>query len=360
MTKADSPPLAPSDKQPPHVKIPEPPAKKVGWAIVGLGQLAIEEVLPAFGQCDLAKLVALVSGHPEKAKKVAAVYGVDPKQIYDYSSYDTIAENPAVDVIYIILPNSMHAEYTLRGLKAGKHILCEKPMATSVAECEQMIAAAKTARRQLMIAYRLRYEPFNVEAIKRCREGQLGKLKTMRATNGQNTQAPNIRLSQTLGGGPLQDVGIYCLNAFRYLTGEEPIEVSATAHQPKDDPRFREVPETVAFALKFPSGTIAQGDCSFGTSEARRYDVHGTHGSLHLDSAFAYLGQRLILRDSKMASELNLSPVNHFAAEMDHFSECVLSGKESRTPGAEGLADLRVITAIQEAIRTGRTVALNT
>lgn len=359
MAKPDSPPLAPPDKQPPHVKIPEPPPKKIGWAVVGLGQLALEEVLPTFGQCELAKLVALVSGHPDKAKKVAAVYGVDPKQIYDYSNYDEIAKNPDVDVIYIILPNSMHAEYTIRGLKAGKHLLCEKPMATSVTECEQMIAAAKSAKRQLMIAYRLRYEPFNMEAIKRCHEGQLGKLKTMTASNGQNTEAPNIRLSKSLGGGPLQDVGIYCLNAFRYLTGEEPIEVSATAHQPKDDPRFREVPESVAFTLKFPSGVIAHGDCSFGMSEARRCDVHGTQGSLHLDSAFAYQGQRLVVRESKLASELNLSPVNHFAAEMDHFSQCILAGKESRTPGAEGLADLRAITAIEEAIRTGRTVSLN-
>ena len=206
---AQDPPLAPPDKQPPNVKLPEPVGKTVGWAIVGLGQLALEEILPAFARAKLSKPVALVSGHPEKARKVAAAYGIDPKAIYNYETYDKLADNPAVDVIYVVLPNSMHAEYTVRGVKAGKHVLCEKPMATTPAECQQMIAAAATAKRKLMIAYRLHYEPYNRAAIDICRvTKQLGKLKSVTASNGQVTKAPNIRLSQALGGGPLQDVGV--------------------------------------------------------------------------------------------------------------------------------------------------------
>ncbi|MDY3560431.1 Gfo/Idh/MocA family oxidoreductase [Gemmata sp. JC673] len=356
--RADAPPLAPPDKQPPNLKVPEAPAKTVGWAVVGLGQLALEEIMPAFAKCKLSRPVALVSGHPDKAKNVAAAYGIDPKNIYDYKTYDRLGENPAVDAIYIVLPNSMHAEYTVRGLKAGKHVLCEKPMAATVAECEQMIAAAKTANRKLMIAYRLRYEPFNMTAIEICRTGGAGKLKSITASNCQTTKAPNIRLSKALAGGPVQDVGIYCINAFRYLTGEEPTEVTATAHQPKDDPQFREVPESVSFTLRFPSGVVATGDCSFGTAESRRYRVQGSEGLVEMDPAFSYRGLRLNVQKGGQRSEIKLTEVDHFAAEMDHFSECVLANKAPRTPGEEGLADMRVIEAIDEATKTGRTAAV--
>lgn len=356
--RADAPPLAPPDKQPPNLKVPEPPAKTVGWAIVGLGQLALEEIMPAFAKCKLSRPAALVSGHPDKAKKVAGAYGVDPKNIYDYQTYDKLGENPAVEAVYIVLPNSMHAEYTVRGLKAGKHVLCEKPMAASVAECDQMIAAAKTANRKLMIAYRLRYEPFNMTAIDVCRKGGAGKIKSITASNCQTTKAPNIRLSKALAGGPVQDVGIYCINAFRYLTGEEPTEVAATAHQPKDDPQFREVPESVSFTLRFPSGVVATGDCSFGTAESRRYRVQGADGIVEMDPAFSYRGLRLNVQKGGQKSEIKLTEVDHFAAEMDHFSECVLANKAPRTPGEDGLADMRIIEAIEEAAKTGRTVTV--
>ena len=305
----------------------------------------------------LSKPVALVSGHPEKAKTVAAAYGIDPKAIYNYETYDQLAANPAVDVIYVVLPNSMHAEYTVRGVKAGKHVLCEKPMATSPAECKQMIDATAAAKKLLMIAYRLHYEPYNRAAIDICRvTKQLGKLKSITASNGQVTKAPNIRLSRALGGGPLQDVGIYCLNTARYLTGEEPHTVQATAHQPKDDPRFREVPESVFFTLRFPGGVVANCDCSFGTAESRRYRVQGDAGLLDLDHAFGYRGQRMTLTKAGQGSELKFREVDHFAAEMDHFSQCVLTGQPPRTPGEEGLRDMTVIAAINEAIRTGGAV----
>lgn len=347
-------PLAPPDKQPTDVKLPEPPARKVGWAIVGLGKLAIEEILPAFAECRLSRVTALVSGHPEKARRLAEVYGVPQPSIYNYGNYESLKDNRDVDVIYIVLPNSMHAEYTTRGFKAGKHVLCEKPMAVTAAESESMISAAREAKKKLMIAYRLRYEPFNKKVIELAQSGDLGSIQTISASNCQVVEAPNIRLSKELGGGPLGDIGIYCLNAARYITGKEPVEVQAFAQQPKDEPRFREVPASVSFNLRFSDGVIASCDCSFNAETSRRYRVQCQKGYIDLEEAFSYRGQQLTVSKGGKKSILNLEPVNHFAAEMDHFSECILEDRDPRTPGAEGLADMNIMAAIMDSAASGR------
>ncbi len=354
-------PLAPPNKQPEGLKIPEAVSKKAGWAIVGLGELALEEVMPAFAMCKLSRPVALVSGHPDKAKKVAEAYGIKPASIYDYDNFDTIAQNPEIDVVYIILPNSMHAEFTIRALKAGKNVLCEKPMATTLEDARRMIAAADEARRQLMIAYRLHYEPLTQALIAMCQKQEHGKIKTISACNCQDVAPPNIRLSKKLGGGPLGDVGIYCINAARYVTGEQPAEVTGVAYQPADDPRFREVPESVAFTLRFPSGILADCHCSFGSAENRSLQINSAKGTIIMDNAFAYRGQRLSVKtgspETKDAekSEQLIRAADHFTCEMDHFSDCVLNGKTCLTPGAMGLADMQVIAAIEEAAKTGQT-----
>src|SRR6266567_1303640 len=173
-----------------QLRVPDPPGKKLGWAIVGLGSLSINQILPAFAKCEKSKVVALVSGHPDKANKLALRYGVSPKSIYNYQNYDSIKDNPDVDVIYIVLPNGMHAEYTVRGFQAGKHVLCEKPMANSPEECQQMIDAGKKANRKLMVAYRCRYEPFNQEAIRLAHSKELGPLKVITADMGFNIGDP--------------------------------------------------------------------------------------------------------------------------------------------------------------------------
>src|SRR5213082_992797 len=187
--------------------VPEPPGKKLGWAIVGLGSLAINQILPAFAKCEKSKVVALVSGHPDKANKLALRYGVSPKNIYNYQNYDTIKDNPDVDIIYIVLPNGMHAEYTIRGHQAGKHVLSEKPMASTPAECQQMIDTARKANRKLMVAYRCRYEPYNQEAIRIARQQELGPIQVILADHGFNIGDPNQwRLNKKLaGGGSLMD-----------------------------------------------------------------------------------------------------------------------------------------------------------
>jgi predicted dehydrogenase len=346
-------PLEPPDKQAPNLPLPGPAPKKLGWAIVGLGSLALGEVLPAFGQCQHARPTALVSGHPEKARKVADHYGINPKSICTYENYDRIRDNPEVDIIYIILPNSMHAEYTIRGLQAGKHVLCEKPMSNSSRDCQQMIDAAKSADRKLMVAYRLRYEPFNRRMIEIARSNQFGPIKLFESVNVQTQSAPNIRLSRSLGGGSVWDVGIYCLNAARYILGEEPVEVSAFRFSTPTDERFREVDESATFQLRFPSGALANCMSSFGVHEARRYRAYCPEGWFGLEPAFNYQGLRAFVGTKDRREDLDLKDVNHFAAEMDHLCECVMQNKQPLTPGEEGLADIRVIEKIYQAAEAG-------
>lgn len=355
-------PLAPPDKQPSNLHIPEVPPRKIGWAVVGIGELALEEILPAFKEAKLSKVVALVSGHPEKAGKVAEAYGVAPAAIYNYENFDKIANDPAIEVVYIVLPNSLHEEYTVRALKAGKHVLCEKPMAASVEEAERMVAAAQEAQRKLMIAYRLHYEPMTQTAMDLVQRRAYGAPKTFSSSNCQNTDAPNIRLSRKTGGGPLGDIGIYSINTARFILGEDPIEVSAMAFQSAEDPRFREVPESVVFTLRFPSGVLASCDCSFGSSERRHWSLHCAKGVLTMDPAFSYEGLKMHITDGgtktqdAKKTELQIPNVNQFAKEMDHFSKCVLEGTEPLTPGPEGVMDMRIIAALEEAIATGAVV----
>ena len=347
-------PLAPPGKQPDDLKLPKVEGPPVRYAVVGLGHLALDEVLPAFRQCLKSRVTALVSGHRDKAEAVARAYDVDLKNIYGYDNYDALKDNKDVDAVYVILPNHMHAEYTVRAFKAGKHVLCEKPMAASEAECEQMIEAGRAAGKKLMIAYRLRYEPFNQTMIELSRKQAYGKMRFIEAVNYQNTYAPNIRLANATAGGPLEDVGVYCINAARYITGEEPVEVHGYAQQPADEARFREVPATVVWNMRFPSGVLANCACGFGGEESRRYRVHAEKGWYELENAFAYRGQRLRVKQGPEMAEVNIPPVNHFAAEIDHFSECVRADKRVWTPGEDGLADVRVIRAIKESMKSGR------
>lgn len=340
--------------------VPDPPGKKLGWAIVGLGSLSINEILPAFAQCEKSKVVALVSGHPDKANKLGLRYGVASKNIYNYQNYDSLRENSDVDIIYIVLPNGMHAEYTVRGLLAGKHVLTEKPMANTPAECQQMIDAARNAGRKLMVAYRCRYEPYNQEAIRVARSHELGLTKVILADHGFNIgDLTQWRLRKNLaGGGSLMDIGIYSLQAARYLTGEEPTEVSAAMYNTPGDARFKEVEETINFQLRFPSGVLANCTSSYGYAGQNHYRLVGTEGWLEMDPATIYQGLRMRVHRGNVTEERELPVRNHFALEMDHMSACVMENKETLTPGEEGLRDLRIMMAIYEAARAEKTIKL--
>jgi predicted dehydrogenase len=343
-----------------------PPEQRVGFALVGLGKLTLGQILPQFAHCKLARPTALVSGDRAKAERTAKQYGVDPAHVYDYASFDRIRDDPRVDVVYVVLPNSMHAEYTIRAARAGKHVLCEKPMANSVEECRQMIAACEKAKRHLMIAYRMQYEPRNREAIRIVRSGALGKLKNMISSNGQMERDPNEwRLKRALaGGGPLPDVGIYSLNAARYLTGEEPVEVSAIQYTTPGDPRFEEVEEQIDFTLRFPSGVLASCATSYNVHPRRDYHLMFERGRLDFDPAFAYGGLAMSVRgEGKDGAEAQVElprfeDAPQFALEMDHMAQCVRENRRPHTPGEEGMQDMRIIEAIYEAARTRRNVEL--
>ena len=348
------------DARPEQLVVPDPPGKKLGWAVVGLGNLAIHEILPAFAKCERSKVVAFVSGHPDKANKLALRYGVSPRNIYNYHNYDSIRDNSEVDIIYIVLPNGMHAEYTVRGFQAGKHVLTEKPMANTPAECQQMIDAAQKAARKLMVAYRCRYEAYNQEAIRIARSRELGLTKVILADHGFNIGDPTQwRLKKDLaGGGSLMDIGIYSLQAARYLSGEEPTEVNAVMYNTPGDPRFREVEETINFQLGFPSGVLANCTSSYGYAGQNHYRVVGTEGWLEMDPATSYRGLHMRVHRGSITEERELPVRDHFALEMDHMSGCVMENKEPLTPGEEGLRDLKIMMAIYEAGRAGKTVKL--
>ncbi|MFN6559455.1 MAG: Gfo/Idh/MocA family protein [Nostoc sp. ChiSLP01] len=345
-----------------------PPERRLGFAIVGLGRLTLEEIMPAFAECKLAKPTALVSGDAAKANLVAQQYGIKPQNIYNYQNYDNLRNNPDVDAIYIVLPNSMHREYTVRGAKAGKHILCEKPMATTVEDCQQMIDACKQANRKLMIAYRCQYEPHHRAMIAMIRSKELGTVKVIQADNGQNQggDLDQWRLKRALaGGGSLPDVGIYCLNAARYLTGEEPVAINAQIFSTPGDPRFKEVEESVTFQLRFPSGVLAICSTSYGFHEGRRFRVFGSDAWGQLDPAFSYNGLRMMVSrkspTNSMAeniSEVRIGEKNQFALEIDHMADCVINNKQPHTPGEEGLQDQKLIALIYEAAQTGKTITL--
>jgi predicted dehydrogenase len=344
--------------------------KKLGFALVGLGSLSGNQIAPALlEKTKLCKLTGLVSGHPDKAKEWARKYSVPEKNIYDYQNFDQIKNNPDIDVVYVVLPNSMHAEYTVRAAQAGKHVLCEKPMATSVADCQRMIEASRKAAKKLMVAYRLQYEPYNREAIRLARAGELGKLKSLRATNGQAQGDPHQwRLKKALaGGGALPDVGIYCLNAARYLSGEEPTEVSATITTTPNDPRFTEVEEQMDFLLRFPSGFVASCTTSYGFHDSKEFRLIGSTGWLELDPAFPYKGQQMRIGRKVSAGapsagaieQRQLQAKDHFALEMDHLATRIREDKPPHTGGEEGLQDMRIIAALYDSARSGRRVSLH-
>jgi glucose-fructose oxidoreductase len=336
-----------------------PPAKPLGFAFVGLGGFCLNELLPHMHLCKYCKPVALVSGHPEKAKSVAAQYNIDPKNIYNYDNYDSIKDNPDIDVVYIVLPNGMHAEYTIRAFKAGKHVLCEKPMANSVEECQQMIDAAKAAGKKLQIGYRMHWDSATLACIDALRKGEIGRIQVIETATGFNIGDPTVwRLNRKLaGGGCLMDIGIYSLSAARYLSGEEPTEVFAHTYQDTSDPRFKEVEQNCDFQLKFPSGVLASCLSSYATN-LNRYEIHGSDGACLLEPGQAYTGVKLRINHGRGYEPVDVTPVNHFASEMDGFAQALAGSAPFKATGEEGLQDMRIIEAIYKSADSGNSVKL--
>ncbi len=334
--------------------------RKIGYAVVGLGSYATRQIMPNFRNCDHARLVALVSGTPAKLDRYGTEYAIPKTHRYSYANFDSIRDNPDIDVVYVILPNSMHAEYSIRAAQAGKHVMCEKPMATSVKECEAMIAACRKAGTKLMIGYRSRFQAHNRRAIELARGGYVGPTRLVTADHGFPIRPNQWRLDRPLsGGGSVMDIGIYSLNAARYLTGEDPVEVSAIESTDRSDPRFRTVEDRISFLLRFPSGI--QANCISSYSSAHNgYRVIGTQGWIGLEPATSYDGQAMTIRkdDVTQPRDVPALPKNQFAGQLDHLAECIISDKIPIVPGEEGLADLRVIEAIYRSAKEQRSVSL--
>jgi predicted dehydrogenase len=325
--------------------------KPVGYAAVGLGTIS-DIFMRACANSHSAKITALVTGHPkEKGERYAAQYGIPASSIYTYETFDRIRDNKAIDAVYIGLPNSMHAEYTKRGAAAGKHVLCEKPMAISSAECRTMIAACTKANVKLMVAYRIQFEPIFNQMIQLIKSGGLGQIESFQGGFFKQ-QEPNWRLDRKLaGGGPILDLGIYPLNAIRHITGEEPDAFTAVVATRDKSGRFASVEQSMEWTMKFPSGIIASCGCSYGASGPGTLRISGENGFIQFLPAFNYDGVRVFGSANGKSIEIasNEKHPYQFTLEADYFSDCIRNNKQPTPSGEEGLKDMLAIEAIYRA-----------
>ena len=330
------------------------PARKLGIALVGLGKYSTEQLAPSLQETQRCKLAGIVTGSPDKAEKWKSKYNIPAKNVYNYQNFDSIKDNPDIDIVYVVLPNSMHAEYTIRAAKAGKHVICEKPMAVSVRECEEMIKACKDANRLLSIGYRLHFEPYNLSMAEMGTRKTYGSIKVITAKDGMDIE-PNVwRLDKKLaGGGPLMDVGIYCVQGVLYTMGTNPIAVTAKEGPKTDMKRFKEVEQSLTWQFEFPGGAIANCETSYA-QEMNLLRADADRGWFQLEPAYGYKD----LKGETSQGKLNLAQVNQQALQMDDFANCVLQKKKSKVPGEMGLRDVKILTAIYEAARTGKKVQL--
>ncbi len=340
--------------------LPEARKEQVGYAVLGIGTLTIDELLPAFAVGQRSRLAAVVSDDHEKAVAAALAYGLTEDDAYDYDRFEQLQARDDVHAVYIVLPNSLHREYTERSAKMGKHVLSEKPLAATPEDAEAMVRVCAEHGVKLMTAYRCQYTPHHWRARDLIQNGDLGQVKLIHSVNVQvEANDGQWRLKDKLaGGGSLLDVGLYCLNTIRFLLAEEPSEVYAQTFSTPGDERFTEVEETVAWQMTFPSGVIAQCTCSYGAAHTRTLDVFGSDARLTLDPAFDYTDLRLLVSRPETVTEHRLPETDQFALEINHFSACIEEDREPFTPGEEGLQDQRLMAAIYQSAREGRPIKL--
>ena len=332
--------------------LPLPAGQRMRWAIVGLGTFAIGQVIPGFKDASASRMTAFVSGNSQKARDLGARYGVD--RFYDYANFDSIADDDEIDCVYIALPVGLHAEYTIRALKAGKHVLCEKPMASTVAECEAMVAAAKAAGKQLGVAYRVHFEPNNVDVLGKIANGDIGTMRFISADHGFDASLdwpPHVwRLQKALGGGgSMYDIGVYGLNTSLMMVPDDtPVSVSAVYSYPRDDPRFAEVEGGMEWRMRMASGISLSGSSSYCWNPyVARQRYFGSLGSIEMQPATTYYDNRILFEGADGPREYQAgNPIAQFAAQVDGFSQAAREGRAHRTPGEMGLRDIRLIQAM--------------
>jgi predicted dehydrogenase len=332
--------------------------RPVRYAVIGLGHIAQIAVLPAFAHARKnSELCALISDDEAKLRKLGRRYGV--AQLGPYAQYEELLDASKADAVYIALPNVMHREYTERAARLGVHVLCEKPLAADPRDCDAMVRVAEERGIQLMTAYRLHFDPANLEAVKLARSGRLGELRAFASTFTMQVKAGNSRLDASLGGGPLLDIGIYCINAARMLFGAEPVEV-LSAVATSDDDRFSEVPEMASAVLRFPGHRLATFTCSFGAADSSAYDLIGTRGRLRLDPAYEHSEALVLHTQIGSRKQRRVFPKqDQFARELLYFSQCVREGRKPQPSGLEGWIDVAIIDAIRAAARRRASVVLD-
>ncbi len=336
-------------------KIYDGPVLRV--ALMGLGSYATR-VADAMKDCIKAKLVGAISGTPTKLTTWQAKYGIPEKNCYNYENFDNIKNNPEIDAVYIITPNSLHKEQAIRVAKAGKHVICEKPMAINAKEGKEMVDTCKKQNVKLLVGYRMHFEPKTLEIIRMRKEGEFGKVLFFQGLSGFRIGDPTQwRLKKELaGGGALMDIGIYSVNGARYMVGEEPIWVTAQETKTNTE-KFKEgVDETIQFQLGFPGGAVASCLSTYAMNNLDKFFLNGDKGFGELQPATGY-GP---IKGKTHKGELTHEHKTHQTVQMDEMAEIILNGKQATVPvdGEEGLKDLKIMDAIYEAVKTGKKVNL--
>lgn len=324
--------------------------KSYGIALVGLGNYAMKQLAPALQQTNRCQLAGLVTGTPEKKAKYGKEYGIANGNIYNYETFDQIADNDEIDIVYVVLPNSMHKEYVIRAAKAGKHVISEKPLGLNAEECEDMIRACKDQGVSLNVGYRLHFEPHHQQITKMVKEKPFGDVAYVQSEFSFQIGDPTQwRLRKALaGGGAVYDIGVYCIQAVRYATGEEPIAI--TAQEYKTDPvKFAEVDETVCFQMEFPSGVISNSTTSYNARTNRLYVSYKNRGSALIEPAYSYGG----IKGSVNGEPMGHPAVNQQAMHMDGVCRSIDEGTDLTVSGEEGLRDMKVVDALYRSLAAG-------
>lgn len=328
---------------------PQKKKDKLGVALIGLGYYSTDLLAPALQETQYGYLAGIVTGTPEKAQTWKEKYNIPEKNIYNYDNFDEIAKNPDIDVVYVVLPNSMHKEFTIRAAKAGKHVFCEKPMAVTSADCREMIDACRENGVKLAIGYRMQHEPHTLEIMRMGKEKSIGPIRMITAGAGWRWDAPgdHWKNKKAYGGGAMMDMGVYSLQAARYAMGEEPIAVAAQQYTRRPEV-FSEVDEYTAFQLQFPSGALANCHTSLGVG-MNYLQVNADNGWYRLDPFSAYSG---------IQAESNKGPItfetgNQQAQQMDDDCYAILNNEPLLVPGEEGLRDIKIVEAIRQSVTEG-------
>ncbi len=330
------------------------PTRKLGVALAGLGSYATGMLGPALRETELCHLTGVITRRPQVGAQWAREFGFSEKNIYNYDTMDKLADNPDIDVVYVVTPNALHAEHVIKAAKAGKHVICEKPMACSVADCDKMLEACAGNKRSLSLGYRMHFDPYHVEMVKRAGDPNFGPFTKMAGENGFTMFGDQWRMHHPLsGGGPLMDMGIYVLHAACMAAQGNPVAVTAK-ELPKTRPDFfQDVEEAIDWTLEFPNGVTAACQTSY-VKNYGHFRAEGAKGWVDLNPAFAYNG----LRMNTSTGPVIFPPMRQQAKQLDGIAESILRKTPSPVPGSLGRRDLVIIEGIYEAAKTGKRVEL--